>query len=304
MNFVQAAFLVFFFNIKYCGAHSILVSPQSFSRRACTGLCGPCRLANRRNPGILANYYPGGPVAASFRRGQNTSIAYTRNNHAPGGFLRLSLVPLESMMDKETHSRNAFHYSCWGANDRVATPEEIKKDRFNYSFTGSDGSGHPHGVGYYIAHVTIPKCVPNGYYVLGYVWFGGMSGTWAGTSPQIPLSSSHFADFWSCSWIQIEGSDPVEENCNSVFNNDMNVISNEGCMAHNDRPGVCASGPCNGLIGTYQLPAKFKNGPPDPMTRDYFLNDSTPEETTEESLESSSNMTSNVTENRNILSCA
>ena len=48
-----------------------------------------------------------------------------------------------------------------------------------------------------------------------------------------------------------------------------------GCMAQNDRPGVCASEPCKGIDGFYRKPAAFKDGPPPPLTPANFGGEAT-----------------------------
>ena len=87
---------------------------------------GPC---DTRALGWLTNRQ----VTATYKRGQTVRIKYSRNNHPPGGFLRLSFVKPKDMMNHEVHRKNAFHHSCWGASIAVATEADIKEDEAGFS---------------------------------------------------------------------------------------------------------------------------------------------------------------------------
>jgi hypothetical protein len=110
---------------------------------------------------------------ATFKRGAMVNIKYNRNNHAPGGFIRLSLVPIDKLMDKDAHRKGAFHHSCWGAGVTVATPDEIATDPDGYNMIGTDGEQHSSPPAYYSADAIIPDVVPDGMYVFGWSWYGG-----------------------------------------------------------------------------------------------------------------------------------
>lgn len=197
--------------------------------------------------------------AAVYSRGQSVRMKYQRNNHGPGGFIRLTLVSPEKMMDKSEHEKNAFHYSCWGAHPTTATPDELGTDQYGFGLIGIDGEQHNQGPGYYTTDVTIPTVVPDGKYVLGWSWFGGIGSPIYSTEPQEPTTYGYFADYWSCSFVEIRGGDELQSFYTPVFNNDMSQFSDEGCMAANDEPGVCVYEPCLEL-GSYQKPRQFKDG--------------------------------------------
>jgi hypothetical protein len=88
--------------------------------------------------------------------------------YVQGGFVRLTMVPLDKMMDKSAHDKFAFHYACWGAGVTVATKEESTKDELGYSLTQEDGQEHDlDALAYYTNIIKIPDVIPDGKYVLG-----------------------------------------------------------------------------------------------------------------------------------------
>ncbi|CAN8069705.1 unnamed protein product [Agarophyton chilense] len=231
---------------------------------------GPCDLSSIHGRYHYSNYGSSENPARVFRRGEQATIKYQRNNHAPGGFIRLSLVPPNQIMDKDVHKRNAFHYSCWGANPVQAARNELDTDRFGFTFIGSDGEQHGEPKGYYTSQIIIPNCIPDGDYVLGWVWYGGTGGSVLGNYPQAPKPWGYFGDYWSCSFVRVQGGTPLAESCHSAFVNDMSQYSDAGCMSANDEPGVCASEPCK-ITGRYQKPRAFKDGAqPAPLRPEYF----------------------------------
>lgn len=208
--------------------------------------------------GGYSNFNSPSKPAAVYRRGQTVTMKYQRNNHGPGGFIRLSLVKPEDMMNKKKHEENAFYYTCWGANPRRAASNERSKDRYGFSLIGSDSQQHAFPPGYYTMSVKIPTCIPDGKYVLGWVWFGGTGSPVTSEHQQEPKPWGYFSDYWSCSYIEIRGGS-LDSQCKPVFNNDMTRWSSEGCMSANDAPGVCSREPCK-VTGRYQKPRPFKNG--------------------------------------------
>lgn len=175
--------------------------------------------------------------------------------------MRLTLVPLDKMMDKKTHEKNAFHYSCWGARTVPATPADLKRDRFGFNIAGGDGKLHSLGAGYHVVDITIPPVVPDGDYVLGWVWFGGVGG-----ALKNPLTNTFkfgfFGDYWSCSFVRVVGGQPLQNSYTPVFINDMKHNSLRGCYAANDDPGICKFEPCTKSRARYQVPKPFKRGRP------------------------------------------
>lgn len=234
------------------------------------GRCsGPCDTTAIH--GNYANYDSPSHPAAVYHRGELIKIIYQRNNHGPGGFVRLTLVPVDSMMNKKVHERNAFHFSCFGANPARATSADKKMRPHRFSLVGNDGLGRPHETGYYYKKVRIPECVPDGDYVLGWVWYGGTGGPVSNhpyTEP--PFWKGYFGDYWSCSFVRVEGGKDLASKCDPVFENDMSKFSSDGCMSANDSPGVCIYEPCV-TYAKYQLPKEFKDGAkPPPLTPAHF----------------------------------
>lgn len=198
------------------------------------------------------------------------TIKYQRNNHGPGGFVRHTLVPLAKMMDKEAHARNAFHWGCWGANAAVAKKNELGRDKWGFSLVGGDGKLHNGKIGYYYNNVTIPPVVPDGVYVLGWVWYGGMGGSMKQNTLEKPHPVGLFADYWSCSFVEIKGGVPLKSLYKPMFVNDLKAVWKEGCNAANDAPGMCTYEPCV-VPGRQQKPREFKNGKsPGPLTPEDF----------------------------------
>lgn len=214
------------------------------------------------------NYTPKKP-AATYRRGQYVDIKYQRNNHAPGGFNRITIVPLNSMMDRNVHNRNAFHYSCWGAKTEVVRGNGLKKKKYGFSLIGNDGSQHRFPKSVYVTKVYIPPVIPNGIYVLGWMWYGGTGSKVKTNAQQKPSSYGYFGDYYSCSFIRIEGGVPLQNSYTPKFDNDMSKFSKEGCMAANDAPGVCKREPCR-VKAKFQKPREFKNGKPQRLTPKNF----------------------------------
>lgn len=84
-----------------------------------------------------------------------------------GGFTRLTLVPKDQWTSAAAHSERAFWYSCWSAG-REACPSG-DKDKKGGGRCYDDGDGSRFGT-----TMTIPRVVPDGEYVLGYAWYGGL----------------------------------------------------------------------------------------------------------------------------------
>lgn len=177
-------------------------------------------------------------------------------------------------MNKEIHKRNAFHFSCWGANPVAAASSELGSDDKGFTFIGSDGQQHPFKKGYYVSDIRIPTVVPDGKYVLGWVWYGGTGGSITGDVQQEPVPYGYFSDYWSCSYVEIRGG-PMKSSYKPLFVNDMWKYSGEGCMSANDRPGVCTYEPCH-TPGVYQMPAEFKGGAPKSLSPDLYGGASVP----------------------------
>lgn len=229
---------------------------------------GPCDMTALQ-PGFPPITSPDNP-AASYSRGQTVTIKYQRNNHGPGGFVRHTLVPVNKMMDKAVHAKNAFQYSCWGADPVPAKKSELGRDRNGFSLVGGDGKLHDMPISYYTTNITIPDVIPDGVYVLGWVWFGGLGGSINHNVPDDPHPFGLFSDYWSCSFVQIKGGNALAQEYAPVFENNMKQFWKDGCMSANDAPGICVYEPCKD-VAMIQYPKSFKNGRiPDALTPENF----------------------------------
>ncbi len=259
---------------------------------------GPCKLGQIESNPPKSRFYPekignksyvgGGMPAASYARGERVIIKYARNNHSPGGFSRFTLVRPDETMNRAAHDRNAFWYSCWGAKFREAIQVEKDLDEFGFNINGVDGRRRTNGVpeGYFTADIVIPNCVPDGKYILGMVWYGGTGGNITTNDPKTPGQLSFYGDYWSCSFIEINGG-TMADSCEVVFKAD-SKFSKDKCFASVDRPGApecnatvknpqsfsevcqCKVEPClkNGqpVRGSYMVPASFNGTKPAPLT--------------------------------------
>lgn len=207
--------------------------------------------------------------AAVYKRGQRVTIKYQRNNHGPGGFVRHTLVPINKMMDKKAHENNAFHFGCWGADPVAAKPSEMGRDTLGFSLVGGDGKLHNLPISYYTTVITIPPVVPDGKYVLGWTWYGGIGGSIHKNLPRNPNPQGHFADYWSCSFVEIRGGEPVKQKYTPVFVPAYQKYWRGGCYSMNDRPGVCIYEPCRNK-GSIMKPKEFQGKTPQPLTPQNF----------------------------------
>lgn len=123
------------------------------------------------------------------------------------------------------------------------------------TYIGSEALEHDQPAGYYVVDIVIPPVIPNERSVMGWLWFGGVSGKITTNDPQVPETRSYFSDYWSCSFIKIEGGVPLGHSYTPIFDNEYIFDPNaegvegmaDGCMAQNDRPGICVSEPCKGI---------------------------------------------------------
>ncbi|CAN8071063.1 unnamed protein product [Agarophyton chilense] len=212
--------------LALANGHSFLTVPMPIST------VETCRVGG--NPGWLA--FCGGPCpdfnfrydmrpehpAAEWQRGSEQTIHYSKNNH-DGGFVRLSLVPLDERMRREAHDALAFHYGCWSEGEfsckRTEQHRDCGFDRDNLAYRVS---------------VVVPTTHPDGVYVLGWAWYGGGTVT------------SDFGDYYDCAFVHIRGG-PLTDTFSATFRGNAAVRTPSnvpGCVAAVDRLGVCRTEPC------------------------------------------------------------
>lgn len=226
--------------------HSFLIVPRgdfgSYNKPECR-VGGPPHAPNDncRGPCISKTswQYDTKHVRTKYRRGQVVSMVWTRNNHV-GGFVRFTLVPEKDRMNATAHALFSFRHACFEADGHQCTLDTSKERR-----CGTDKI-------LYRADVQIPTIFPDGKYVLGWSWYGGLAG-----------GKSYFSDYRSCSNVQISGG-PLTDSYKPVFKPGKRVPGNNPknptCNSSVNRIGVCAKEPCLNIQGRRMKPAAFGNG--------------------------------------------
>lgn len=188
--------------------------------RACYGPCPP--LDTYGEPTGISPQRP----AEVWRRGERQIISWHRNNHGKreSGFVRFTLVPVSKMMDKNAHRKFTFQISCWssGLHRCYSRSERV---------CGNDAEGLAYEV-----PMTVPSVYPDGVYVFGWAWYGG--GDFRGRG--------FFGDYYSCSFIRIEGGSRLTTSYSPRFIAGTRQSSQSTCISSVDRIGVCIREPCRG----------------------------------------------------------
>eukprot|EP00168_Porphyra_purpurea_P002319 TRINITY_DN1266_c0_g2_i2.p2 TRINITY_DN1266_c0_g2~~TRINITY_DN1266_c0_g2_i2.p2 ORF type:complete len:208 (+),score=16.54 TRINITY_DN1266_c0_g2_i2:688-1311(+) len=143
---------------------------------SCPGPCPAHTKAMLRDP----------PTTTTIRRGGVLNLRYTRNNHH-GGFARFSLVPADRAMDAHFHTRAAFLYTCW---DTGAFKCRTRRERWRDCKYDNKSMA-------YKRRLRIPRVYPDGLYVLGFAWWGGLDD---GKGFNAALG-----DYYDCSYMRIQG---------------------------------------------------------------------------------------------------
>lgn len=241
-------------------AHSYLLKPlaanNAFNPKGCRGrACKGCPQMfahpNRMNNSV-AN------PQATWSRGQRLTIRWAKNNHV-GGFVRLSFVPIDKTMDPAAHERLSFYYGCWEQGQhRCSQKQDCAADETNSALS---------------RRITIPQYLPDGVYVFGFLWFGGVN--FEGTSSQ-------FSDYPSCSYVRIRGGKRLLRNNEKYvpwFSAGplRNFNKRKSCLTYTEKPRACtkAAPGCRGKPVFKGIPAIFKNGKnPPAIVRNYYTNPS------------------------------
>lgn len=224
--------------------HSFLTRPPAFNDKFRTRFCSgaECTAAcpTEFNAG-MANSAES--PAATWRRGSNVTVAWARNNHR-GGVVSLALVPLGRMDSRETHAQLAFLYGCWSSGAHPCTGAACGTDRDRVAFARS---------------VRVPTVFPDGRYVLGLAWYGGLRPPGGG-----------FQDFYSCAHVRVEGGPlggslvaPFEPGADPPKDED---IRDGKCLATADAPGVCGHAGCESAPARYLVPRTVRLATQDPIT--------------------------------------
>ena len=187
--------------------------------------------------------------ARIWRRGQTVTIKWARNNHN-NGLMRFAIVPVAKMMDRSWHKKLAIYDGCWAQGAFSCRGRQCGADMAGIAFK---------------REIEIPSIYPDGDYVFAMVWYGGA---------HLPLKKrTFFSDYFSCSFIRIEGGIEVGGSYQPFFStgNTFNRMRGriEGtCFSAVDEPGICPKRGCKGPA-KWIVPRRFKDGKmPDPISVD------------------------------------
>lgn len=223
--------------VALSAGHSFLMEPRPYGP-GCEG-CDECPLVVRwRSKDNTSEWWH----TTTWARNQSVQVRWQKNNHN-GGFVRLSLVPLEYMYDASALSRFAFYYTCW--------------ERGEYPCEGTRLCGSDMGQRAFHKVVTVPSVVPDGEYVLAFLWFGGLH--WR-------RLRGRFADYTSCARVTIRGGAPLATSQRPIFEPGPDNISdhNEVCLTSSIKPGQCTDG-CPDTLAFYSKPFPFRDGSTVPL---------------------------------------
>lgn len=233
--------------------HTFLLNPMpykfTYSPVDCKG--SECRACPEiKEPYSKMRNTPKEP-ARTYKRGEEVTIKWSKNNHN-GGFIRFAFVPLNLMFDTAAQTRRAFYTGCW--NQGAIACDELE--------CGTDDKGK-----ILSRKITIPAVIPDGIYVFSSMWYGGV---------HFLREMGLFADYYSCSYVRVEGGEPLIESFQPFYDQGENAqfeeAENGACRTANDRPGLCTGRfQCGGFKAIDDLPHAFKNGNlPEPLTPSLF----------------------------------
>lgn len=214
-----------------------------------------CRIGG--NPGFEA--FCGGPCpnynyrydmrpenpSATWERGSLQTIHYSKNNHQ-GGFVRLTMVPVDEMQRKDVHDIMAFYFGCWSSDQGYSC-----NDKEYHRDCGFDLDNLA-----WKMDVVVPTVYPDGVYVLGWTWYGGGEGF------------GSFGDYYDCAFVRIRGG-PLEAQNTAVFK--PGPLYSDGCQASVDRLGICPTEPCGqDYFSENKRPGEFADGGAPVVYRDWY----------------------------------
>lgn len=241
------SFLCVHFRSAY--SHTFLLRPRATKRgydpSGCVGTSPPCIFCPPVYNESELNNSAHSPEL-TWARGSYQKIRWAKNNHL-GGFIRLSLVPVSSLSDAAAHERLAFYYGCWEQGVHRCGPHQpCGADKTRLALQ---------------RYITVPTYLPDGVYVLGFIWYGGIEFTGR---------KSKFPDFPSCSFIRIKGGARLDTDIrySPIFDAGRRTISapqRTECKAYIDRPHVCTMSTlrgkrCHNVDAAMMVPEPFRNG--------------------------------------------
>lgn len=226
---------------RNANAHSHMLEPLAYNARytnfefpnGCKPFRCPACPDMRKDPTTMVND-PTNP-AARWSRGELVTVRWARNNHR-GGFVRLAFVPVSRMMEHAAQQQFAFYYGCWDQNEHVC----------NRSPCGADKLRHV-----YQRQIVVPAVIPDDVYTLAWAWFGGIDSS---------REKARFADYYSCSFVRIEGGIPLQDSYQPFFDTGNGTTVPGKCQTGNTQPGVCTQiQQCDGPVW-FDVPSVFQDG--------------------------------------------
>lgn len=216
-------------------AHSYLTFPEPYTRDNCKGgTCQACPDIYHSTRMANTELSP----AVTWKRGQNITIVWARNNHG-GGIVRIAFVPISERKDISAHSKYAFYYGCWEQNIFPCTG----------SLCGSDKTRRA-----YRAFTSVPPVIPDGIYVLAQVWYGGLKWT---------RHRGAFSNYASCSFVRIKGGVALQPSFKPVYEpgtlGEFESSPPGKCLTSAVKVGECLTG-CDNVASFYAIPYEFQNG--------------------------------------------
>lgn len=233
--------LAFLTALRPTSGHNWLVEPHAYVTQWATSNCqgSQCTAACPLilSPETMRNT-PETPERV-WQRGQTVRICYAKNNHH-GGMARFSLVPIAVMNSRMYHSWFTLFHTCFDGGVVDCKSEGI-----------SCGTSKTSAC---CRNVIIPSVFPDGKYVLGHVWYGGL---------HFRRQWGKYADYYSCSFVEIRGG--VGKTCNvrytPVFSpGESDRIIDGECETSASEIGPCDKYGCEDTPSFFAKPSVFENG--------------------------------------------
>lgn len=150
------------------------------------------------------------------------------------------------MSSRAYHERLTIFHTCWDAGVE------------NCKLRGEPCGTDPRWA--FCRTFKVPLSFPDGVYVFGHVWYGGLHYT---------RKKGHFPDFYSCSFVQVRGGPPRTcwpRHVPYFEPGEGNRVRWGKCHTSADRVGQCDRAGCKSTQSFYSIPAVFQNGKtPDPI---------------------------------------
>lgn len=222
--------------------HSSLTLPTPFSydvfckTESAQNCPGPCPVRDLK----------ASPPVQTWARGQTVPLRWFRNNHE-GGFVRWALVTPDKVNDQAAHNAGAFAYGCYSVGRYTCTAAE------KATHCGADNTGSGHRI-----EAQVPTHLPDGEYVLGWVWYGGFN------HPNI-----EFSDYVDCARVRIAGGVPQTSSYQPVLLPGSDAAPEGSCEATRNSISQCRNDRCPGRPVSVMVPAEFAGGakpPPIPAS--------------------------------------